>query len=215
MGARDTGAGTRRWPRGASLAPPQGRAQPGGVECRFLAVGTRGLTGVAAEPTPDGARNPVTTTTATTTRPRITKTTITGPPTSISPPRASRAGGPLAPSRETVPVPWGATRTAAATPNPAPDTTNTAPSGPKAREGDTAVIPTIPTPTGRTAAMGAMTTTPAGTTCRREPKTTGASVAAAASAAIAVSADAGSAGATRATTSGPTTACPTRTTGPR
>src|SRR5262245_21806460 len=199
----------------ASLAPPQGRALPGGVECRFLVVGTRGLTGVAAKPTLDGAQNPVMTTTATTTRPTITRTTITGPPTSTSPPRASRAGGRLAPSRETVPVARGATRTAAATPNPTPATTTTAPSGPAARKADTATILTIAMATGRTVAMGAMTTTPAGTICRREPKAIRASAAAAASAATAVSGGGGSAGATRATTSGPTTECPRRTTGPR
>src|SRR5215471_13334400 len=134
----------------ASLAPPQGRALPGGVEGRFLAVGTRGLTGVAAEPTLDGARKPTTTTTATTTRPTITRMTTTGPPTSTSPPRASRASGPLAPSRETVPAAGDAMRTAAATPNPAPATTTTAPSRPKARETGTAAIPTIAVPTGRT-----------------------------------------------------------------
>ena len=161
---------------------------------------------------------PTTTTTATTTRPTITGTTTTGPPTNTSPPRASRAGGPLAPSRETVLEAGDATRTAAATPNPGPVTTITAPSGLQAREARTAAIPTIAMATGRTAAMRAMTTTPAGTTSRREPKPTTASAAAAASAAIAVSAvtaGAGSAGATRATTSGPTTACRTRTTGPR
>src|SRR5215472_17030927 len=162
MGARDTGAGTRRWPRGASLAPPQGRALPGGVECRFLAVGTRGRTRVAAEPTLDGARKPNTTTTATTTRPTTTRTTITGPLTSTSPPRASRAGGPLAPGRETVPVAGDSMRTAEATPNPTPATTTTAPSGLGAREVETAAIPAIAMPTGRTAAMGTMPTTPAG-----------------------------------------------------
>src|SRR5215831_15611232 len=123
-------------------------------------------------------------------------------------PEASRAGGPLAPCRETVPEAGDAMRTAAATPNPGSVTTITAPSRPQAGEADTAAIPTIAMATGRTAAMGAMTTTPAGTTSRREPKPTRASAAAAASAAIAVTADAGSAGATRATISGPTTACP-------